>query len=151
MSDVKVKVNADGVAWVEPNTNPALPVRNVTAYRGQVVEIPAAEAERLRNVRVRVYYTDPITLAPFGVFREEPSVVDANEAEAATAEKAAAAQAKVRDLENQLAQARNDLPLVASVAVVVPVAEPPALSGARLVVDEPRDIGTDAPPARPRR
>jgi len=112
----KVKINADGVGYCLPNPDPTLPPILAAAYRGEVVDMPSAEVERLRKVRVRVFYTDPLTGQAGGAFREEPSVVDANEAEAAGAEAAEAARERVRRLEDELAQARADLPLGTSAA-----------------------------------
>lgn len=145
MTDVKVKVNADGVGWSVPNPIANQGPLTLAAYRGQVVEMPAEEAERLRGIRVRVYYTDPVTGVPNGAYREEPSVVDANEAEAANAEAVAAKQRKITELENQLAQARNDLPLVSSPPAPTPgpVALTPTQGVPRLI-DDARNLDEPA-------
>lgn len=156
----KVKINADGVGYTLANPDPTLPPIYAAAYRGEVVEMSAAEVTRLRKVRVRVFYDDPLTGARNSAYREEPAVVDANEAETADAEALAAARKRVVDLEDQLAQARADLPL--SVGASPPLASPlpvqgtarelPALDAPRLAVgDEPHapTLAGSTPPAPP--
>lgn len=147
----KVKVNADGVGWEVPNPTPNQPPLTLAAYKGDVVEMPDSEADRLRRNRVRVYYTDPITGVPAGAYREEPAVLDANEAEAADADAAEAARAKVRELEDALAQARADLPLSATGApapsTVVPTLMPS--QGAPRLLDDAKPAEEPPGPALP--
>lgn len=148
----KVKVNADGVGWEIPNPTPNQPPLALAAYRGAVVEMPDSEADRLRRVRVRVYYTDPITGVPAGAYREEPAVLNANEAEAADAEAAEAARTKVRELEDALAQARADLPLSATGSGPAPSTVVPTLlpsQGAPRLLDDAKPAEEPPGPALP--
>lgn len=144
MTMVKVKVNAGGVGYSLPNPVPnQLPI-NAAAYRGEVVEMPEKEAARLKATRVRVFYDDPVTGVRLGAFREEPSVVDATEDEADTFEAQEAARQKVRELEDQLAQARAALPLTqGTVTAVAPISAAVATSTPRNL-DEPVTTTADA-------
>lgn len=161
----KVKINADGVGYSLPNPDPKAPPILAAAYRGEVVEMSAAEIDRLRKVRVRVFYTDPLTGTAAGAFREEPAVVDANEAETADADAVAAARQRVTELEDALAQARADLPLsdgpvpppltavpapTAGAARELPALGVPTLAATESVSTTPAPSSTPpAPPAPP--
>lgn len=134
---VKVKVNAGGVGYSLPNPIPNQPPLTAAAYRGDVVEMPAEEAERLKNVRVRVFYDDPVTGVRLGAFREEPAVVDATEDEAEDFDAVEATRSKIRELEDQLAAERNKLPLTqGTTTAVAPIT-------AAVASTEPRNL--DAP------
>lgn len=148
----KVKVNADGVGYSIPNPVKGQPDLTSAGYRGEVIEVTDADYDRLRSIRVRVFYDDPVTGRKLGAFREEPSIVDATDTEAADHDAAEKVRAEVRELEDKLAEARNRLPLVQS-----PSSAPVPLSQVAAAVSQPRELPasddlprpvTDAPEAR---
>ncbi len=136
-STVEVRINADGVGWVEPNPVPNQPPVDRAGRKGDVVKIPVDEATRLRGINILVHYTDPVTGIPNGVARWEPAVVDATEVATSDSE-TAEVQREISEHEAALSELRAKLPLQTAPTPPGVEAVPlnAARTGVRLLNDE---------------
>lgn len=135
----KVKINADRVSWLEPSPIPNTAPVSVVGDFGAVVEMPDREAERLREVRTRRFYTDPVTGVPAALARLEPAVVDADAREEAEAEERASIDAEVEELRARIAELQANRPptlVPAPPSSALPVTLTPATTGVRVLPAE---------------
>lgn len=130
----KLKINTDAYVYTVPNpVSGQAPVPR-TARRGEIVDFSTAEAERGQSLVVTNHYPDPGG-SPATVSRKEPALVDPD---AKTAEKTlkerADADARIAELEAEVAKLRAERPPVASTETpgeALPVTLTPAQTGVR--------------------
>lgn len=135
----KLKINADRVSWLVPSPVPNSPPTSVTADFGAIVDIPEDEANRLREVRTRRFYTDPATGVPAALARLEPVVLDPGEREEEEAQERERIDAEVADLQRRIAELqanRPPTPVPAAVPTALPVTLSPVATGVRVLPAE---------------